>query len=89
MPKFTYPIVFIFNEEAGVYNGFIPDLCLYVDGKTLEEVYAEAEGTMHDYFKLCTMYSFDYHPPSGLEEVSKKWKGFKVSLLTASVPDVD
>ena len=85
MPKFTYPIVFIFNEEAGVYNGYIPDLCIFSIGNTLEEVYAEAEEKMQEYFKLCTLHDFEFNPPSTLDEVSKKWKGYKVSLLTANV----
>ena len=36
-------MVFIFNEEENIYNGYIPDLTLYCEGETLEAVYACAE----------------------------------------------
>jgi len=79
--------VFIFNEEAGVYNGYIPDLCIYAAGNTLEEVYADAEDLMGQFFTLCLAHEIDFNTPSTLEEVTDKWVGYKVSLLTAKVPD--
>ncbi|MCL2755496.1 MAG: type II toxin-antitoxin system HicB family antitoxin [Firmicutes bacterium] len=87
MPKFTYPIVFILNEETGAYNGFMPDLLIYAIGETLEDVYAEAEYKMHVYFKIALREEIDFPEPTSLEDVSAKWKGYKVSLLTANLPD--
>ena len=87
MPKFTYPIVFVFNEESGQYNGYIPDLTIFADGDKLEEVYARAEDLIHEYFRLATKHDIDFPSPSSLEDIASKWTGYKVSLLTANIPD--
>ena len=85
MPKFTYPIIFILNPDTNHYNGYIPDLALFCEGEKLEEVYSEAEYLIHKYFTLALKYNVETPGPSTLEEVSNKWKGYKVSLITANV----
>ncbi|MBR4419068.1 MAG: type II toxin-antitoxin system HicB family antitoxin [Clostridia bacterium] len=85
--KFTYPMVFIFNEDESVYNGYIPDLTLYCEGETLESVYASAEELIKYYFELAVKYDTEIPTPSPMEEVSQKWTGYKVSLITADIPD--
>ncbi|MCL2850735.1 MAG: type II toxin-antitoxin system HicB family antitoxin [Firmicutes bacterium] len=87
MPKFTYPIVFILNEEAGKYNALIPDLGITFVEDTLESVYACAEEVMHRFFTLALEHEIEYGTPSTLEEISDRWvgKGYKVSLITANI----
>lgn len=85
--KFTYPMVFIFNEDENIYNGYIPDLTLYCEGETLEAVYACAEELIKYYFELAIKYDTEVIPPSTLEEVTKKWTGYKVSLISADIPE--
>ena len=80
MQKFTYPIVFIFNEDTEGYCGFIPDLCLYSEGDTLEEVYQDAEIKLHDFFVLSRIHAIDYNEPTPLEQITKQWPGYKISL---------
>lgn len=87
MPKFTYPIVFVFNETEAIYNGFIPDLVIFADGEKLEDVYARAEDLIYKYFLLATHHDIEFPPPSSLEEITKKWEGYKVSLITANLPN--
>ena len=87
MPKFTYPIVFILNDETGDYNGYIPDLGIFSHGEKLEDVYAEAEEIIHAYFKIATREELEFPTPTPLDEITAKWKGYKVSLLTANLPD--
>ena len=87
MPKFTYPIVFIFNETEEWYHGYLPDLGLYTNGAQLEDVYGDAEETLKDYFKILTQEGFEVPQATSLEDISKKWKGYKVSLMTANLPD--
>ncbi|GHT63332.1 hypothetical protein FACS189451_09840 [Bacteroidia bacterium] len=83
--KFTYPVVFIFNEETGFYNGYIPDLALYCDGETLEKTYANTEELMTYYFSLALIHNTEIALPSTLYDIIKKWVGYKVSLITASI----
>lgn len=85
--KFTYPMVFIFNEDAGLYNGYIPDLTLYCEGETLESVYSCAEELIKYYFELATKYDTEVPTPSTMESISEKWTGYKVSLISADIPD--
>ncbi len=82
--KFTYPMVFILNEETGLYNGYIPDLTLYCEGETLESVYAGAEDLIQYYFKLATKHQTEIPEASALETIADKWSGYKVSLITAN-----
>ena len=85
MPKFTYPMVFIFNEETELYNGFIPDLMLYCEGNTIEAVYACAEELIGYYFQLATKHDTEIPAPSTLADTATKWDGYKVSLITADI----
>lgn len=80
-------MVFIFNEEDGIYNGYIPDLTLYCEGETLESVYSCAEELIKYYFELATKYDTEVPTPSTMEDITKKWTGYKVSLITADIPD--
>lgn len=85
MPKYTYPIIFIFNEESKCHNGYIPDLALFAEGKTPEEVYSDMEEILKNYMALANKYSAEIYPPSTLEETVKKWPEYKVSLITAEI----
>lgn len=85
--KFTYPMVFIFNEDESIYNGYIPDLTLYCEGETLESVYSCAEELIKYYFELAVKYDTEVPSPSTMDAVSGKWSGYKVSLITADIPD--
>jgi len=80
-------MVFIFNEDENIYNGYIPDLTLYCEGETLESVYSCAEELIKYYFELAVKYDTEVPSPSSLETVSGKWSGYKVSLITADIPD--
>ena len=85
MPKFTYPIVFIRNEETKRYNGFIPDLVVFAEGETLEDVIAEAQKLMAKYFELALKYNTEIPDPTSLEQTYEKWKGYKVMYVTVNV----
>ena len=85
MKAYTYPIVFIMNEETKMYNGYIPDLTLFVEGKTMEEVIQEASKLMTKFFELVVKYQTEVPEPSSLESTYTKWKGYKVMYVTANV----
>ena len=87
MPKFTYPVIFVHNEKVDAYNALVPDLGLFAIGDTMEDAYSAAEDMLQRYFKIALQEGFDYRTPTSLEDVSKKWKQYKVSLLTAILPD--
>lgn len=80
-------MVFIFNEDENIYNGYIPDLTLYCEGETLESVYSCAEELIKYYFELAVKYDTEVPSPSSMETISGKWSGYKVSLITADIPE--
>ena len=85
MPKYTYPIIFIFNEETRYHNGYIPDLAVFAAGQSPEDIYADMEEVLKNYMTLAIKYNADIPTPSTLEEITKKWQGYKVSLITAEI----
>ena len=83
--SYTYPIVFILNRETGMYNGYIPDLAIATEGKTLEDVIAHAQTLIAKFFDLAIKYKTDVPEASTLEATYEKWKGYKVMYVTANV----
>ena len=85
MQKFTFPVIFIFNEETKQHNGYIPDLAIFSEGETPEEVYADMEIILKNYMFLAVKYGTEIPAASTLDETVKKWPGFKVSLISAEI----
>jgi hypothetical protein len=85
MLKVTYPIIFIHNPETDQQNGYIPDLAIFADGNTPEEIYAEMGDLLRNYMIIALKYDADIPVPSTLDEVTRKWPGYKVSLVTAII----
>ena len=68
-----------------MYNGYIPDLAICAEGKTLEDVIGEAQILMTKFFELVVKYNTDVPSPSSLDDTYKKWKGYKVMYVTANI----
>ena len=85
MKTYTYPIVFILNEETRMYNGYIPDLAIFAEGATLEEVIQEAQALLTKFFTLVVKYNTEVPTPTSLEATYEKWKGYKVMYVTANI----
>ena len=83
--SYTYPIVFIRNEQTKRYNGFIPDLVVFAEGETMEEVITEAQKIMTRYFELALKYGTEIPSATSLEETYEKWTGYKVMYITANI----
>ena len=85
MPKFTYTMIFIRNEETGALNGYIPDLAIFAEGLTEEEVIEELQDMFTNYVKLATMHNAEIPEPSTYDTIAKKWPGFRISLITTNI----
>jgi len=68
-----------------MYNGYIPDLAIFAEGATLEEVIAEAQQLLTKFFTLVVKYKTEVPAPTSLEDTYAKWKGYKVMYVTANV----
>ncbi len=61
MKKFVYPAVIYHDNEAGVYVMAIEELCLYVEGNSVEEVHANMNAALNYY--ITTAIAFNYPIP--------------------------
>ena len=68
-----------------MYNGYIPDLAIFAEGQTLEDVIKEAQTLLTKFFTLVVKYKTDVPEPTTLEATYAKWKGYKVMYVTANV----
>jgi hypothetical protein len=80
-------MVFIFDEDANVYSGLIPDLILYCEGENIEKVYESARQLIQYYFQLATKYETEIPEPSTLDKIAAKWPAYKISLITAETAE--
>jgi len=68
-----------------MYNGYMPDLAIAAEGKTIEESIAHAQDALKQFFNLAIKYETDVPTPTPLDQIYSKWKGYKVMVVTASV----
>jgi len=85
MAKLTYPIVFIFNPETKLFNGFVPDLAIYAEGVTRKDVTEEAEHILVKYMELAQKYKTDIPKPTSMEKTKEKWKAYEIGLVSVKV----
>jgi len=85
MSKYTYPVVFVSCDETGELSGYMPDLAIFAEGTNPEDVYAEMEEILKNYVSLATKYNAEIPTPSSLDDIAKKWVGYKTSLITAKI----
>ena len=81
----AYPVVFTRNENGIGYSAFLPDLGLFAAGERLEDAYNEASTLVNQYFVVAKQLDYDYPTPSTLDEITARWGGHKISLLSARV----
>ncbi|MCL2621732.1 MAG: hypothetical protein FWD32_01720, partial [Firmicutes bacterium] len=89
MKSWTYPVVFVLNPETNFYNAFVPDLAICSEGETKELALQEMQNYVKRYFELATKYNTEVPEASTLEQITKKWEGYQVMLLTSVVGDAD
>ena len=77
--------MFILNQETNFHNGYIPDLALFSEGQNIEDVYEEMTDILRNYISLAIKYEADVPLPSTLNDITGKWPGYKVSLITAEL----
>lgn len=89
MKSFTYPAVFVKDEENDAYNVLFPDLQLTTDGRFVEEAYLYAKACLKAYFVYVEKYDLDYNMPSDFENVKASSKNDIVMLIDADVSQKD
>ena len=70
MKKCIYPLVVYADREEQCYIGIYQDLDLIVSGKTVEEVYVEAEETLQKFLELTTKFDSDLSAASSFEDAA-------------------
>lgn len=71
MKRYTYPAIFVKDEEKNEFNVLFPDLEIVTDGRFVEEAYLFAKASLKEYFLYAERFNFDYNYPSSFENVRK------------------
>lgn len=86
MKSYTYPAIFVKDEDNQEYKVFFPDLQITTDGRFLEEAYLYAKASLKAYFVYVEKYDLDYNLPTSFDEVkSTSPSGSQVLLVDADV----
>ncbi len=92
MRSYTYPAVFIKDEDNDEYKVFFPDLEITTDGKFMEEAFLYAKACLKAYFVYVEKYDLDFNMPSEYEIVKSACDGKDneiVMLVDVDVYDRD
>lgn len=90
MKSYTYPAIFIKDNDSEEYKVLFPDLELTTDGNFIEEAYLYAKACLKAYFVYVEKYDLDFNMPSDFELVKKACKPEEVVMLVdADVLDKD
>lgn len=71
MKRYTYPAIFVKDEEKNEFNVLFPDLDIVTDGRFVEEAYLYAKASLKEYFKYAEKFDIDYNFPSSFENVRR------------------
>ena len=83
--NYEYPVVFIKNEESGIFNAFVPDLFVFAESKTQKQATIEVKMIAKKFLQMAKKYQTEIPIPSTIEDVENKWKGWKVSLMSFAI----
>ena len=86
MKQYTYPAVFYQSEEYGDYAVEFSDICIYAEGDTMEDAYANAQKYLLKYLEICDELGTAPNQPNKFEEMQKnslqRHPNGKVMLVT-------
>ncbi len=82
MKQYTYPAVFYFDEEYNQYAVEFSDICIYAEGDTMEETYANAQEYLKKYLDCCDELGVEPNTPGTYNWVEKEHPNGKTMLVT-------
>ena len=71
MKRYTYPAIFVKDEDKNEFNVLFPDLEIVTDGRFVEEAYLYAKASLKEYFLYAEKFNLDYNFPSSFDSVRK------------------
>ena len=69
MKSYTYPAIFIKDQENDGYQVLFPDLEVTTKGEFIEEAFLYAKATLKAYFVYIEKYDLDFNMPTEYEKV--------------------
>lgn len=81
----TYNTLLILNEETNYFNVYIPDLAVFAEGKTKEEVISDLLEIMENYTALAIKYEAHLPKPSPIDDIKNEWTGYDVFSIVINI----
>ena len=87
MEEIVYPAIFYYDKEYDDYAVEFCDICIYTEGDTMQEAYANAQKFLKAYMKCCKDMNLKPNPPSDYQTVENTHPNGKVMLVAVEYED--
>ena len=87
MEEIVYPAIFYYDKEFDDYAVEFCDICIYTEGDTMQEAYANAQKFLKAYIKCCKEMGLKPNNPSNYENVENNHPNGKVMLVAVEYED--
>lgn len=87
MEEIVYPAIFYYDKEYDDYAVEFCDVCIYTEGDTMQDAYANAQKFLKAYIKCCKEMGLKPNPPSDYQVVENTHPNGKVMLVAVEYDD--
>ena len=87
MEEIVYPAIFYYDKEYEDYAVEFCDVCIYTEGDSMQEAYANAQKFLKAYIKCCKEMNLKPKPPSDYQDVELTHPNGKVILVAVEYED--
>jgi|GEM_PF-3226470 len=87
MEEIVYPAIFYYDKEYDDYAVEFCDICIYTEGDTMQEAYANAQKFLKAYIKCCKEMGLKPNAPSDYQTVEVNHPNGKVMLVAVEYDD--
>ena len=87
MEEIVYPAIFYYDKEYDDYAVEFCDVCIYTEGDSMQEAYANAQKFLKAYIKCCKEMNLKPNPPSDYQDVELTHPNGKVMLVAVEYDD--
>ena len=87
MEEIVYPAIFYYDKEYDDYAVEFCDICIYTEGDTMQEAYANAQKFLKAYMKCCKEMGLKPNKPSDYATVEVTQPNGKVMLVAVEYDD--
>ena len=87
MEEIVYPAIFYYDSEFEDYAVEFCDVCIYTEGDSMQEAYANAQKFLKAYIKFCKEMGLKPNKPTDYQNVELTHSNGKVMLVAVEYDD--